>query len=104
MANGLTHPCKLLRESLCAVFLLLLVLCATSQAEGPATVTFKSQSTVGLPVTITQLVLPGSELEPIPWDDSTLVVLKMETVYPAFAWLWNFQAALSENRVAKERL
>jgi hypothetical protein len=81
MASSLTHQHGLTRESIGAV-LLITLLFATSQAEAPVTETFRSQSTVGLPVAIKQLVLPGSELEPIPWNDSTLVVLKMEAVYP----------------------
>jgi hypothetical protein len=93
MASSLTHHGGLLRESIGAVFLLVLLI-ATSQAEGPTTETFKSQSTVGLPVAIKQLVLPGGELEPVPWDDSTLVVLKIEAVFPhgtAFRYDFSYQ-------------
>jgi hypothetical protein len=81
MADWRTHQYELVLD-LCRTWFLLLLLFATSQAEDPATENFKSQSTVGLPVTISQLVLPGSELEPIPWNDSTFVVLKIEAVYP----------------------
>jgi hypothetical protein len=75
------HKRDLLRDVSCAV-LLSMLLFSNAQAETPADAPFKSQSTVGLPVTIQQLVLPGSELEPIPWDDSTLIVLKIDSVYP----------------------
>ncbi len=39
-------------------------------------------STVGLPVKVEQLVLPGTELEPAPWDDKSPVVVRVEAVYP----------------------
>jgi hypothetical protein len=43
---------------------------------------FISESSVGFPVRLQQLVLPGSELEAVPWDDKTLVVVQIEAVYP----------------------
>lgn len=39
-------------------------------------------STVGLPVRVEQLVLPGTELEPKPWNDKTPLVIRVEAVYP----------------------
>lgn len=39
-------------------------------------------STVGLPVRVEQLVLPGTELEPAPWTDKTPLVIRIEAVYP----------------------
>ncbi|HEY4311858.1 MAG TPA: hypothetical protein VGN12_20590 [Pirellulales bacterium] len=41
-----------------------------------------AESTVGLPVRAEQLVLPGTELEPVPWDDASPVVVRIEAVYP----------------------
>jgi hypothetical protein len=38
-------------------------------------------STVGMPRKIEQIVLPGSELEPIPVTDETLVVIRVDAVY-----------------------
>lgn len=39
-------------------------------------------STVGMPVRIEQLVLPGTELEPVAVTDKTLVVIRIDAVYP----------------------
>jgi hypothetical protein len=39
-------------------------------------------STVGLPVRVEQLVLPGTELEALPWEDKSPVVIQIEAVYP----------------------
>jgi len=41
-----------------------------------------SRSSVGMPVRIEQVVLPGSELEPVPVTDKTLVVIRIDKVYP----------------------
>jgi hypothetical protein len=38
--------------------------------------------TVGMPVDIEQLVLPGPELEPLPVTDKTPVVIRIDAVYP----------------------
>jgi hypothetical protein len=40
------------------------------------------ESTVGLPAKIEQLVLPGTELEPVAWDDKSPIVIRIEAVYP----------------------
>lgn len=39
-------------------------------------------STVGLPVEVEGVVLPGSELEPVPLDDDSVVVIRIDAVYP----------------------
>jgi hypothetical protein len=39
-------------------------------------------STVGMPVRIEQIVLPGTELEPVAVTDKTLVVIRIDAVYP----------------------
>jgi hypothetical protein len=39
-------------------------------------------STVGMPARIEQVVLPGSELEPVAVTDKTLVVIRVDAVYP----------------------
>jgi hypothetical protein len=39
-------------------------------------------STVGLPVELTDVVLPGAELGPVPLDDQTPVVIRVDAVYP----------------------
>src|SRR5664279_2863147 len=39
-------------------------------------------STVGLPVDVKQIVLPGTELESTPWDDKSPVVVRIIEVYP----------------------
>jgi len=78
--------------AVCCVPTLLLV------ADSPAYAAeqeFTSQSSVGFPVTIEQLVLPGSELEPVSWDDKTPVVLSIDSVFPhgtAFRYNLTYQA------------
>ena len=39
------------------------------------------RSTVGMPVQISDLVLPGPELEPVPITDETPVVVRIDAVY-----------------------
>jgi len=39
-------------------------------------------STVGLPVELSEVVLPGSEIEPVPLDDEAPVVIRIDAVYP----------------------
>jgi hypothetical protein len=41
-----------------------------------------ARSSVGMPVRIEQIVLPGPELEPVPVTDKTLVVIRIDKVYP----------------------
>lgn len=53
-------------------------------AAGPlrSQVADEFRSTVGLPVEISDLVLPGTELEPVPITDETPVVIRIDAVYP----------------------
>lgn len=39
-------------------------------------------STVGLPVELNDVVLPGSEIEPVPISDESPVVIRVDAVYP----------------------
>jgi len=51
-------------------------------------------STVGLPVVVEQLVLPGTELEPTPWDDKSPVAVRIIEVFPhgdAFRYNLSYQ-------------
>ncbi|MBS0266397.1 MAG: hypothetical protein JSS02_30985 [Planctomycetes bacterium] len=52
------------------------------EAAGGETPPAVTKSTVGMPVKIEQIVLPGTELEPLPVTDNTLVVLRVDAVYP----------------------
>jgi hypothetical protein len=40
------------------------------------------QSPVGMPFRVEQIVFPGSELEPVPVNDKTLIVVRIDAVYP----------------------
>lgn len=63
--------------------LFLFIFCLTCTAavvfatDAPPT----AKSTVGMPVRIEQVVLPGSELEPVAVTDKTLVVIRIDAVY-----------------------
>jgi len=66
--------------SLTALALLLFALSAPCQEAGPKP---RSQSTVGMPAKIEQLVLPGPELESRPIEDRRApVVVRIAAVYP----------------------
>jgi hypothetical protein len=53
-----------------------------TDAPSAAAPTKLQASTVGLPIFVEQIVLPGSELEPVPWDDKSPVVVRIIEVYP----------------------
>ena len=55
---------------------------AAPHPESSQRTTALPASTVGLPVEVEQLVLPGTELEPAPWDDKSPIVIRVEAVYP----------------------
>jgi hypothetical protein len=54
----------------------------TPQPESQAAGKSLPESTVGLPAKVEHLVLPGTELEPVPWDDKSPVVIRIEKIYP----------------------
>lgn len=62
------------------LFAVALLLAATNliATDAPASAT----SSVGMPVRMEQVVLPGSELEPVAVTDKTLVVIRIDAVYP----------------------
>src|SRR5262249_14712758 len=66
------------RTVLCAIWLGGPFVAPISAADAPISAT----STVGMPVRIEQVVLPGSELEPVAVTDKTLVVIRIDAVYP----------------------
>jgi hypothetical protein len=65
----------------CVATYVLLLACLVDlglAADGPAPVS----GTVGMPVRVDQIVIPGTELEPIAVTDKTLVVIRIDAVYP----------------------
>ncbi|HEY2838207.1 MAG TPA: hypothetical protein VGJ26_03615 [Pirellulales bacterium] len=65
-----------------------------SESAKPADPTKLPASTVGLQVEIEQLVLPGTELEPAPWDDKSPVAVRVIEVFPhgtAFRYNLSYQ-------------
>lgn len=63
-----------------SVFVLLWL--SRSAVVGAAESSQLSGSSVGMPVSASQIVLPGSELEPGPITDDSLIVLRIDAVYP----------------------
>lgn len=61
-----------------AVVVALLMIVRIAAAQSPEA----TAASVGMPVTLDQLVLPGSELEPIPLTDKTPVVIRIDRTYP----------------------
>ncbi len=74
--------CKLqicnLHFAICNSLVALLFVATTAHAQASDL----PSSTVGMPVRVEQLVLPGSELEPVPLDDTTPIVIRIDAVYP----------------------
>lgn len=66
------------RRDLELLVLVLPILVAAAHAQSAEL----PRSTVGVPVAVEQLVLPGTELEPVPVTDETLVVIRIDRVYP----------------------
>ena len=61
----------------CAAFVIVSA-SISSAADAPSS----TASNVGMPVRLEQIVLPGTELEPVAVTDKTLVVIRIDAVYP----------------------
>jgi hypothetical protein len=62
------------------IIVYLAAICSSGALAADAAISAKSS--VGMPVRIEQVVLPGSELEPVPVTDKTLVVIRIDKVFP----------------------
>jgi hypothetical protein len=62
---------------------LVAMLCTAGTAGGASSVTRSlPEANVGVQVAVADLVLPGAELEPVPVDDATPVIIRVDAVSP----------------------
>jgi len=75
----LTHPRYLRLATLVAAVLCIASLTTCARAEEPQ----PTQSKIGLSTRMSDVILPGTELEARPWDDRAMpLVLRIEATYP----------------------
>lgn len=89
-------PAAVVAALACVAYCALLITSHAQSADAPqsADPPKLKASTVGLPVVVEQLVLPGTELEPTPWDDKSPVAVRIIEVFPhgdAFRYNLSYQ-------------